>query len=178
MLRQVALVIQLTFEPAFDAYHGMYRTLRLRSTFDQLGGVPIDLARILDFYLLYPFRLSAIRLKREDLRIRTIGKRYDKTRPYSEMPDDRVIVHRMKPIQYAAYNTLAVGQLLEVGALEEECVKPTESDLPPRLADRIALANEDDADLIDALSVLATNYTLTGADGLKARSGLLEYRYD
>jgi hypothetical protein len=50
--------------------------------------------------------------------------------------------------------------------------------LPPALAERIAALNEADAELLGALRVLATEYPLEGVDGLKHRTGLLEYRYD
>ncbi|USU13206.1 hypothetical protein NF701_05045 [Sphingomonadaceae bacterium OTU29THOMA1] len=174
----MAFVIQLTFEPAYDAYHSMFRMLRLRETIRDIGALDIDVARILDFYLLFPFRLSAIRLKREDGRIRSIGRRYVKTRPYSEMPDDVVLLNRMKPIQYAALSTLAGKQLIDAGALEEEQVKPTDGSVSEALATRIGVVNQQDAELLSALATLATNYTLTGPDGLKARSGLMEHRYD
>jgi hypothetical protein len=50
--------------------------------------------------------------------------------------------------------------------------------VPRGLADRIKGVNGLDGELLAALRVLVTEYPLEGGDGLKARTGLLEYRYD
>jgi hypothetical protein len=49
---------QLTYNEAFDPYHAVFRFLRLHLACDISAKLPFDTLRILDFYLLFPFRLQ------------------------------------------------------------------------------------------------------------------------
>ncbi|RUX02691.1 hypothetical protein EOA30_17585 [Mesorhizobium sp. M8A.F.Ca.ET.059.01.1.1] len=171
------MTTQLSYQPAFDPYHSAYRILRLLSAVKKNGRLPIDKIRLVDYYLLFPFRAEAIRLKREHRKYKAIAKEYEHQRPYSELPDDKTLFDRMAPMQEAAFETLAKAGLLSQEALNsgwiEAGAKP-----PPSLEARIAAANETDASLISFLELLLVDYELLGPDGLKARTQLLEHRYD
>jgi hypothetical protein len=57
VLHPVAHVIQLTYQAAFDPFHAIFRLLRLWSILKRRP-LPHDTVRILDFYLLFPFRIG------------------------------------------------------------------------------------------------------------------------
>jgi hypothetical protein len=72
-------MIQLTYEPALDPFHAIFRFLRLRP----LLAKPIhrDQAHILDFYQLFPYRVDAIRLTQPHRRFRRLTSEYATRRP-------------------------------------------------------------------------------------------------
>jgi hypothetical protein len=178
MLRAVAQMIQLAYQPAFDPFHTVYRLLRLRAALPSALKLPRDHIRILDFYLLFPFRVSDITLQRHHLRFKKLADKYNRYRPYGELPDDRVLFNRMLPIQSAAFDTLANKGFINVAEYELGNISTTEASPPNALALAIEKANAEQSDLLEFLTTLATDYSLLGEKGLKDRSKLMEYAYD
>jgi hypothetical protein len=170
-------MIQLSFQPAFDPFHAVYRFLRLWPILER-GPLSCDTVRILDFYLLFPFRIRNIRFTRPHMRYRKLAAAYASTRPYGEQPEDRTVFARMEPMQNAALDTLASHEMIEPSQLALGQVEITDLPLPEDIAVRVAAANSRDADLIEFLGVLASEYELLGPNGLKARTELMEFRYD
>lgn len=168
---------QLSFQPALDPLHAVFRILRLRSIIASRGPMETDHVRILDFYLLFPFRIKAIRFKREDKAVRKLTPSFDSLTPYVNPPEDRVLFRRMLPMQGAALQTLASRSLISADYLSDGRVTVTDVPPPPGLAQRLNEANMRDEGVLNILNLLAS-YELHGPDGLKARTGLLEYRYD
>src|SRR4051794_4587213 len=104
MFHQVAswrsyVVTQLTYNEAFDPYHAAFRFIRLHLACDVSNGMPFDLLRILDFYLLFPFRLQSMKFFSEDTDWRRISRSYEDRAPYGMMPDDNSIFARMESFQ-------------------------------------------------------------------------------
>ncbi len=77
-------MIQLSYQPAFDPFHAIYRQLRVLSAIEPSKSLPVDHARILDFYLLFPFRISGIRLMPQHRRFRGLASAYEKARSYGD----------------------------------------------------------------------------------------------
>ncbi len=171
-------MIQLSFQPAFDVVHTAFRCIRLFSVCRDRREVTVDVARILDFYLLFPFRLGEIALRKDHIWIRQLAKKYKDAQPYGVQPDAKTVFERMSPIHFAAFENLALLKLIDRDAYEARLFRPSESPVPPSLLARVASANDREADLIDALRLLANDYPDSGAESLKARTALLEYRYD
>lgn len=169
-------MIQIAFEPAFDPLHTAFRILRLRHLFR--GALDRDHVRILDFFLLFPFRIGRIRLKQEHRKYRGLSTEYSDRHPYGELPDDRIIFDRMRLVQEAALESMAIWNLIDPEKFEAGAVASTDAVIVPELAQRVAQQNVRDRPLLDFLRVLATEYSLLGNDGLKHRTQLLEYRYD
>ncbi|MER9644732.1 ABC-three component system middle component 5 [Mesorhizobium sp. M0239] len=169
---------QLSFQPAFDAFHTVFRFLRLRAVVEAVGPLPYDKIRILDFYLLFPHKIQDIRLTQKHQKFKKLSEKYFYMKPYGELPDSRMLLERMGPMQVAAAQTLATRSLMSSEALEHEEVRATKAALPPELATRIEQLNESQSDLMEFLSILANDYPLAGDSGLKARTGLMEHRYD
>jgi hypothetical protein len=171
-------MIQLTYEPALDPFHAVYRLLRLRPIIAKHGPLPRDHVRILDYYQLFPYRINSIRLKPQHRKYRKLSMDYKGAAPYGEQPEDRVLFNRMEPMQIAALNTLASQNLIDPSRWSVGEVLATAEPMPDALNSRIETANERDAALEAFLGVLASEYHLTGADGLKNRTALMEHRHD
>jgi hypothetical protein len=171
-------MIQLTYEPAFDPLHAMYRALRIREGADSELRVPRGLFRILDFYLLFPESLKDVRFRQKHRGLKTRAMAIKRAPAYGPRPEDAVLFERMRPFQEAALDTLALHGFFVPEALADGWVEPGREALPPELDKRIRRINDDEAALIEALRVIAADYPLEGAGGLKDRTGLLEHRYD
>jgi|TARA_R100000501_G_scaffold14813_2_gene26865 hypothetical protein len=171
-------MIQLTYNEAFDAYHAVFRFLRLHLACDIGAKLPFDTLRILDFYLLFPFRLQAMKFFARDTGWRKVSKAYEDCAPYGAMPEDSTIFARMEPFQRAAAASLVHSGHLAAKAWDNNEVLFTPAMLPPTVAERCSLLNANMTDIIDILCQIRARYPLGGRDGLKDRTGLLEYRYD
>lgn len=171
-------MIQLTFEPALDPFHAIFRLLRLRPSLMKVGPLPRDQVRILDFYLLFPYRAVDIRLTPQHRKYRKLASQYESVRPYGDQPEDSALLKRMEPMQLAALDTLAGHNLIDFERWRLGEVRITTAQVPEDLAGRVEAANKHDSELMDFLDTLGSAYQLTGPGGLKDRTGLLEYRYD
>jgi hypothetical protein len=169
---------QLTYNEAFDPYHAVFRFLRLHLACDIGVKLPFDTLRILDFYLLFPFRLQAMKLFASDSGWRKISKTYEVRAPYGTMPEDSIIFARMEPFQRAAAASLVNRGYLASDAWDTNEVQFTSEMLPSAVVTRCSALNAQMTEIIDILCQIKSRYPLGGRDGLKDRTGLLEYRYD
>ena len=78
----------------------------------------------------------------------------------------------------AALDTLASYDYIYPGDWNRNVVRPTDKALPNELLSRVLKLNEQQDDLVGFMRFLTTAYTLSGPNGLKARTGLMEFRYD
>jgi hypothetical protein len=177
MFCAVAQMSQLVFQPALDAFHAMFRLLRLRPILN-VQHLSRDHVRILDFYLIFPFRIRTIRLAPTHQKFKKLAEKYAYLTPYGEQPDAPLLFRRMEPMQTAALETLAARSYIDLTALKSDEVEPTAQLVPREIAVRTEILNAEQADLIEFLRLLASDYELSGDNGLKARTGLLEHRYD
>ena len=170
-------MIQLSFEPAYDAYCTIFRLMRMRAVIRRVERVPLLQLRILDFYLQFPCFIGTIRLKPEQMKFKKLAKEYSGTRPYGRLSDKRVMFDRMRTCQEAAAHTLVAKGYFERADFEVGQMRPSSQHAPLQLTARVDEINEEERDLIELLEQIAT-YRLDGDGGLKDRSGLAEFRYD
>lgn len=171
-------MIQLSYQPALDPFHTAFRALRLLPTIRPIGRLHRDHVRILDFYLLFPFRIEGMRLAQKHRRFRRVAQDFESRKPYGEQPDDTVMFSRMEPMQHAALETLAEKALIETDEWRAGYVAPTDQAVVDELQDRVDTANAAEPELIELITALGREYELLGHNGLKDRTGLLEHRYD
>lgn len=133
--------------------------------------------RIADFYLLFFFRLQDARLSPKHRAVKKLA-RMNSGKRYEHQPDDQLLFSRMERIQFAAMGTLVAKNFFEGDFLKGDLIVETALQEPGQLAARIDTVNLVDASLLEAIQSLVTDYDLLGPDGLKARTGLMEYRYD
>lgn len=177
MSRAVASVNYFSFQPAFDVFHTEFRFLRLRRLLSSEVPWHYDQLRIADFYLLFFFRLQDVRLSPQHRSFKKLARLSGEQR-YEHQPDDQLIFNRMENIQLAAMGTLVANGFFDVECNQRNLVVEGERNEPPLLAARIDEANLLDMQQLEAINALLTSYELLGRDGIKARTGLMEYRYD
>jgi hypothetical protein len=171
-------MMRISYQPAFDTFHTAFRLMRIREFALADISLARDHVRILDFYLLFPFRIEQFRLKPAHRKFRKLARRYADAAPYGARPEDRMVFTRMRSIQSVALDTLAAKSLIDPEQFSNGVVAKATADLPPSVAMRVDAINSEEEDLVEFLLVLASEYDLLGDDGLKARSELMEHRYD
>src|SRR5690606_19283653 len=99
----------IVYHPAFDLYHSVYRMLQILTHFDRNDYVEIERIRIWDFYLLFPDKMSSIKLKRTEKDIKELIKNYipKSNNPYELLMDNRKVFEKIKPYQLGALKCLA-----------------------------------------------------------------------
>lgn len=164
----------LVYHPAFDLSHGMFRMLRLLEA-NPKRQIKWDTFRILDLYYLFPHLLEAARLPRTmTKRKREFGKLGSK---YTRVPTPRMFIEQLRGIHESIARSLAAKGFIEPAEFDEGLLVRTEREIPTDLLQMFADAAEDAA-LVEMLAVEMAAIPLTGGDGLKDRTGLLEHRYD
>jgi hypothetical protein len=169
---------QLTYNEAFDPYHAVFRIIRLGSVCLQDRKISFDMLRILDFYLLFPFRIQGMSLLSEDIAWRSISKSYSWMTPYGGMPDDRVVFNRMEPFQRAAMTSLVKAGYVASQEWARDEILFLAVSLPKSINARVKSSNSRMEEITEILCGIRDRYPLLGKNGLKDRSKLMEYRYD
>ena len=162
----------LIYHPAYDAYHCVFRALLIT---DSVKVVEVAKLRILDFFMCFPAELRRVRLPKEHLEARKMAT--ELRNEYHGPVSMKQAFRDMEHIQLAAFRTLAASQLLDAGEFASGLVRRTEVVVPTDLIERLASAKANSTVLSYITQKLA-DLPLQGIDGLKHRTGLMEYRYD
>ncbi|PNL51044.1 hypothetical protein CEP63_018305 [Proteus mirabilis] len=163
----------LIYHPAYDAYHCLFRMIVL---IDHVNEIEVDKARILDFYFIFPALLAEIRMPHNYRNIKKEAKKY--SNDYRNPINGVSTFRDMHEIQMAAIRCLAATGLIELKSLEKGMIERTNKSIPDGLLlsmrDFLNTNKEVNLFIINTLS----QFHLTGKDGLKDRTNLMEFRYD
>lgn len=163
----------LIYHPAFDAYHCVFRMLTIA---DAIPDLEIDKARLLDFYLLFPGLLQQIRLPpKMSAAKRSVAKFVNE---YRDPISAKGAFRDMKSIQDAALRCIAASNLIARDEFDSGRVVRSDIPIPDDLLHQINLCRDKQEPLTNVVLKTLAEIPLLGADGLKARTGLMEFRYD
>lgn len=165
----------LVYHPSLDPSHGMFRMLTLvDASPDKM--LHFDTFRILDFYYLFPHLLVPVRLPPKLLaRKRKLASYASR---YSRVPAPKIFVQQLRPLQELVARSLAAKGLLDPAELESGKLSRTEVAVPGQIVELLQARTASEKELVELLASEVSQVPLLGSDGLKARTGLLEYRYD
>lgn len=166
----------LMYHPAQDINHCVYRILLVleKSEHESLS---IDIYRLIDFYTVFPYLLSLIK---------TLPKPINKHRkifsaipaPFESLKNTKRIMHELELLQTIAFQNLLAKDLLCKEAFNKGILQRSLSKLPSELyqsLDASRLVNE------SWFMAIINDFPKTkfiGKNGIKARTGLMEYKYD
>jgi hypothetical protein len=172
--------IMIVYQQAFDIYHTMYRMIKLLAHFKRDEYVEIDRLRIWDYYLLYPNKMAHIRLKQDENDVRKLIRNYilSKENPYEQISNDRKMFEKIKPYQMAAIKCLASYNIINKNYLALNRITTVSKDIFSKYSEDL---EQMEAQEKNAISLLTSHFYLmpmTGKDGLKSRTNLLESKYD
>ena len=171
----------ITYNPAFDLYHSIFRMAHIVKCLQEGECFEIDKVRIWDFYLLYPSKTYDI-----DVRPRKEKYLYDARKtwivkernPYEYSGDNRKLFEWIKPVQVSALNCLASCGILNKDEYlnNRVCVSNRQA-----LEDFIIHAGrltDSEHNTLSFMSIFSRTMPLSGYNGLKSRTQLLESKYD
>jgi len=163
----------LIYHPAYDAYHCVFRALLITKLIPKME---LSRLRILDFFLCFPGEIRNVRLPQSQSETRKVAKNL--VNEYHGPVNVRHTFRDMQHLQYAAFRSLAASGLFDAKEFELGLVSRTDASIPDELSRTISATRERDKVaircVVDVLGVMPLN----GVDGLKARTGLMEHRYD
>jgi len=164
----------LIYHPAFDSHHSAFRQLVLLSRLPGSTSSETQL-RILDYFFLFPSELGNVTfpnaLRKEKKQWAQLKSRYNR------IPDPRRVFDELKPYQEEGIRMLAATSVVEINEVSGHS-KITLNNITESLRPIIDSAVEKHSEIIRILAGEFARIDLYGASGLKARTGLFEYRYD
>jgi hypothetical protein len=164
----------LVYHPAYDVNHGMFRMLRLLEANPERL-LRWDTFRILDIYYLFPHLLADAQLPRKFGKAKiAYGASGSK---YTRAPAPKVFIQQMAGLHESIAISLVSKGFLQADAFKALTLQRTDELLPLAIRDAFVGADGDQA-LIELLAVDLAAIPLTGHNGLKERTGLLESYYD
>lgn len=166
----------LIYHPMKDPFNCIYRMLCILQDIE-LSVISSDLIKILDFYIVFPHLLKDIKLPSNLSKHRKIFNNIKK--PYENLPDARQLMFDISVIQDQVINSMiAKGVFVKDDflhgniKLHEFYIENTD------IKDILVKAKFREEEWYNILINDLSKIPLLGADGLKNRTGLMEYRYD
>lgn len=168
-----------TYNPAFDLYHSIFRMAHIAAKLEDGESFDVDKVRIWDFYLLFPDKVYSIHLRNDEDKLkeyRSVIKKQNN--PYDYHGDNRKLFEWIKPVQVSALSCL-----VSCGILKKEkylnnrvCVSNRQA-----LDDFVSHAGPltpSERNTLAFMGYFSRLMPLSGFNGLKARTQLLESKYD
>lgn len=166
----------LIYHPIHDVNHCVYRLLLILEN-TQHPEIDIDLYRMVDFYMIFPSLLKNIKPFPSEL---SVFKRLLKEipEPYERLANIKRTIHELEPIQTTAIQNLLAKSFIDLDAFRTKKLKRSAIDLPEEISVGLSKNKLIDEEWFRMLINEFPTISFTGKKGLKARTGLMEYRYD
>lgn len=163
----------LVYNPIFDAYHCVFRMLAI---LELSKSMELDRLRILDFALCFPSIVTKFKLPRGFAEVRVAAKTFEN--PYRDATGANRLFLSLQPTQGGALGCLAAAGFIVQSELSVGRVTRTAISIPREIEERRLGLMEREPSFFTVIAGKLMEIPLLGPDGLKDRSGLMEYRYD
>ncbi|VXD11634.1 ABC-three component system middle component 5 [Marinoscillum sp. 108] len=170
----------IVYQKAYDLYHTVYRLIKLLAHFRGDGDIEIDRLRIWDYYVLFPNRMRAIKHKKSEKDIKAIIHQYilRPENPYEPLHNDRKTFEKIKPYQLTAIKCLASYGMINKDYLNNNRITSISRDFFSKYDEDFKNLSIQEENAIKLLTSHYYKISLFGPYGLKAKTGLLESKYD
>lgn len=166
----------LMYHPAFDANHCLYRIL---SILHATGDAPISwpLLRMLDFYYLFPSQLKYIKpwpgeIRKLKAQVMKIPDQFE------DLTNPARTFFELEPFQKTATLELIAKGVLSKSSFDKGIMELEPDSLPSAYKDLLYTDDYLKSDAFEVITKGLPNTKFSGSNGLKFRSGLMEYVYD
>lgn len=164
----------LIYNPAYDIYHCIYRIYNILKNIKSTDSIELDRIRIIDFHLVFPSSLVTIDFPVGFKKIKR--KLSNSNYSYREISNKYVTFQTMQPLQVQAIDFLKSQGYIDINNLNQITKNSIFSDL--NINSDISFSNDLDEKDEELLLNFFYKTPLNGANSLKKRTKLLEYRYD
>ncbi|QEY59905.1 hypothetical protein FXF61_12415 [Pseudomonas sp. C27(2019)] len=166
----------LIYHPAQDINHCVYRLLLILE-FSEHEKLSIDVYRMIDFYTLFPSLLKLITPLPQSLS--TLRKEFSNIpEPFESLRNIKRILYELESFQSTAIQNLIAKELLSKEDFESGFLKRTEKGLLTSFMEQALSGRLVSERWFQILINEFPKVKFAGRDGLKSRTGLMEYRYD
>lgn len=164
----------LIYNPAYDIHHCIFRIYNILHKIKFDSSIEFERVRIIDFHLVFPSALDSVeyptgfrKIKNKILKINS---------PYRNISNKYVTFQTMQNLQIQAIDFLKTQGYIEIDNLNNITKTSIFPDLKINLNQRffVELDYEDENIIMNFFYKTSLN----GANSLKKRTRLLEYRYD
>lgn len=166
----------LVYHPAFDLYNCMFRILLILENI-KIKEVELEKVLIWDYYVTFPYKITEFKFTRDSVSYRKIFRSIN-VNPYDIVEDDKKVFYRMRSYQLSALRSLVSYGLIDPILLSKAKVKRTDKEIPNGIVEQFNKVPVRIKNVIELISSPFSNLPLYGDSGFKARTKLLEYRYD
>lgn len=163
----------LVYHPAYDAYHCLFRMMAIIERVDK---VEVDKLKMLDFYILFPALLSRVKMPRQFVKIKKDAERI--RNEYHDPINPGITFKDMRHIQDAAIKCMLAAGYISHEEFECGFVSRTKKTLPVNFVIEMDSFIEKKKPYSSFIIEKLATFHLTGPDGLKSRTQLMEHRYD
>ncbi|MDR9759422.1 hypothetical protein RJJ37_07215 [Rhizobium redzepovicii] len=162
----------LVYHPAYDIYHGAFRSLLLLEHTPSKT-MPFDTMRILDLYFVFPYLIADLDFPRgAGAKGRKLAGSPSR---FNTLPSPRTFLEQMKGLHTLIGTALAGLGFISGDAFKNGVIERTATLVPETL---LSNASPEDLELAEYLGTKIATIPILGKTGLKARSKLMEFRYD
>jgi hypothetical protein len=167
--------IMILYHPAKDINHCIYRMITILLNCE--SEISIDTLRLFDFYASFPHLIITISPWPQDIKkfkvyISKIPK------PFEVISNRRRLFFDMADVQKSAITTLFSKGTLDIVSYSNGMITLDKKSIPQGLVTSIKQNKLINSDVLKVLTEGLLQTEWEGTKGLKARSGLLEYKYD
>lgn len=166
----------LVYHPAFDANHCAYRFLHILYC-SKAEKIEWDKLRLADFYYLFPHLLKLIKPLPKAI---SKGRKYfvKIPDPYENVPNPKRLMFDLRDIQNSTIASLVAKNIVNKESFHKGEVSLVIESLPKALIESFDDNPISHEDWFKLFSKEIPFIELLGSKGFKARSKLMEYRYD
>lgn len=166
----------LVYKSAFDIYHCMFRIVALLDDCPKYE-IGYDRARIFDYFFAFPHR-AAVKIKH--IRGSGFSKGQFKTTQnnYLSNQEDKQLFFKMSKVFEGATRCLAAYGEIDVDNLKKGILKLKSRNLAIAASKALPSLDPTRRRLLELFTGPFHSIHMAGDDGLKARTGLVEHRYD
>ncbi len=166
----------LIYHPIFDVNHCVFRVLLVLES-SQHSELDLDLFRIIDFYHIFPHLIKSIKPFPSDLSIfRAVIRKIPE--PYELVSNVKRTMHELEAIQTTAMQNLMAKNLIDINSYNNRFVRRADEPLPKLINEKIQSSDVVNEEWFRMLINEFPTVNFLGKTGLKARTGLMEFRYD
>ena len=163
----------IIYHPAHDVNHCSYRILNILYAVKD-NKVHYDMLKIISFYYIYPHLLKRMEnlprpLNFQEKKIKNIND------PFELTPSPSSLFFEMSATQEAAILSLLQKSIIKI---ERNIVTLEKKSLPDDLINAFKADRLTKTEIFKILVEHLPKVKLDGDNGLKAKSGLMEYKYD
>ncbi|SDE57093.1 ABC-three component system middle component 5 [Kordiimonas lacus] len=159
------------WHPFMDPYHCCFRLISSLSVIE--GQVmPMDRARFLDLFVLFPGLLYKLSLTHEQKRtLKKIGVAPAATY-FATLPDIKILYRRLRSNQRPAISQMIATQVIDVNEFRDDKIKLNLEKLPSEILERAIARVARSPEVFEFLHSDLAVYEFNGPEGLLDRAGI------